>query len=183
MTRELFQVRKIVSGIEGFLTDPEIDFLYTTAKNLEGTGVIVEIGSWKGKSTACLGRGSLAGSRVKIFAVDPHANSYVHRDFQEEDTFQEFLSNVKNANAESVVMPVRKTSEEAVRGWEGEKIGFLWIDGDHTYPMVKKDLELWWPHVIDGGVVAFHDSTCEGVKQLMNEFLHLQILGLLGSCK
>ena len=36
-------------------------------------------------------------------------------------------------------------------------IDFLFIDGDHTYDGVKKDFEMYFPLVKDGGVIAFHD--------------------------
>ncbi len=40
---------------------------------------------------------------------------------------------------------------------KGEKIDFLFIDGDHTYEGVKKDFEMYSPLVRKGGLVAFHD--------------------------
>lgn len=39
----------------------------------------------------------------------------------------------------------------------GEKIDFLFIDGDHTYEGVKKDFEMYAPLVREEGVIAFHD--------------------------
>lgn len=37
------------------------------------------------------------------------------------------------------------------------KIDFLFIDGDHTYEGVKKDVELYTPLVADDGFIALHD--------------------------
>ena len=34
----------------------------------------------------------------------------------------------------------------------------LEIDGNHDYDFVKKDFDLFEPHVIDGGWIAFHDT-------------------------
>ena len=39
----------------------------------------------------------------------------------------------------------------------GEKIDFLFIDGDHTYQGVKKDFEMYSPLVSENGIIAFHD--------------------------
>ena len=39
----------------------------------------------------------------------------------------------------------------------GEKLDFLFIDGDHTYEGVKKDFEMYSPLVRNGGIIAFHD--------------------------
>lgn len=36
-------------------------------------------------------------------------------------------------------------------------LDFALIDGDHTYPGVKRDLEAWVPRVREGGMVILHD--------------------------
>lgn len=40
---------------------------------------------------------------------------------------------------------------------EEEKLGLLYIDGDHTYKGVKRDFELYSPLVKEGGFIIFHD--------------------------
>lgn len=39
----------------------------------------------------------------------------------------------------------------------GEKLDFVFIDGDHTYEGVKKDFEMYSPLVKAGAIIAFHD--------------------------
>jgi predicted O-methyltransferase YrrM len=39
----------------------------------------------------------------------------------------------------------------------GERIDFLFIDGDHTYEGVRQDWEMYSPLVRPGGLVVFHD--------------------------
>ena len=39
----------------------------------------------------------------------------------------------------------------------GNKIDFLFIDGDHTYSGVKQDFEMYAPLVRKNGIIAFHD--------------------------
>ena len=39
----------------------------------------------------------------------------------------------------------------------GEKIQFLFIDGDHSYDGVKQDFEMYSPLVGPGGIIGFHD--------------------------
>ncbi len=36
-------------------------------------------------------------------------------------------------------------------------LAFVFIDGNHTGPFVKQDIELWAPKLMRGGVIAFHD--------------------------
>tara|TARA_R110002020_G_scaffold111441_1_gene257100 strand:+ start:4312 stop:4971 length:660 start_codon:yes stop_codon:yes gene_type:complete len=40
----------------------------------------------------------------------------------------------------------------------------VFIDGNHSYEYVKKDLENYWPKVRSGGIVALHDVNFEGER-------------------
>lgn len=40
----------------------------------------------------------------------------------------------------------------------------VFIDGNHSYEYVKKDLENYWPKVKPGGIVALHDVNFEGER-------------------
>ena len=166
-----------LQSVNGWLSRNEIRFLYETARAAKGEGVILEIGSWQGKSTICLGRGSGEGAKVPIYAVDPHQDSYVHEDIvgRGVSTFEIFKNNIKKAGVDGLVTPIVKKSEDGVKGWN-TPILFLWIDGDHRYDEVKKDFDLWSPFVVEGGVVAFHDSNYDDVQR----FLEKEVLPLSG---
>lgn len=63
-------------------------------------------------------------------------------------------------------------SDNAAGKWRGgQVIDVLFIDGDHRYEGVKKDIENWLPFVKKGGVIFFHDfdETSPGVVQAVNE--------------
>ena len=60
----------IADGIVGFLEDGEGALLFELARDVN-RGVIVEVGSFRGKSTVYLARGALAGSRAHVYAIDP----------------------------------------------------------------------------------------------------------------
>lgn len=152
--------KDFMNKIEGWLTDKEGQFLYKIAKQCSGRGVIVEIGSWKGKSTIWLGKGSKNGNNVKIYAIDPHTGSYELKKRVDDNiwTFKEFRENIKNADVDDIIIPIVKTSEEAVKDWN-TPIEILFIDGNHEYEFVEKDFLLWSPHLIENGVIAIHDTT------------------------
>jgi len=48
------------------------------------------------------------------------------------------------------------SSEEAAR-IINDKFDFIYIDGNHKYEAVKKDLEIWYPKIRIGGVLCGHD--------------------------
>jgi predicted O-methyltransferase YrrM len=67
----VFDFRRATRNVGGWLTKAEGVFLYHAAKNVKPGQVIVEIGSWKGRSTICLGSGSADGNKVKVYANRP----------------------------------------------------------------------------------------------------------------
>lgn len=154
----MFNFEKATKNTGGWLTKAEGFLLYRLAKKVQAGNVIVEVGSWKGKSTICLGSGSQEGNKVTIFAIDPHVGSSEHqRMFGEVDTFEEFKQNLQRAGLAELVKPIRDTSENAAKNFN-QRIEFIFIDGAHEYSSVKSDLKLWFPKVINGGTLAFHDS-------------------------
>jgi hypothetical protein len=48
-------------------------------------------------------------------------------------------------------------SHDASRGWD-RPIDFLMIDGDHREEAVEQDWNDWAPHVVENGLVVFHDA-------------------------
>jgi MMP 1-O-methyltransferase len=153
------ELRKRLDELPGWLTAEEGETLYRLAKACTGRGVIVEIGSWRGKSTTCLGLGSKAGNGVPVFAVDPHS----------EHTFGDFSRNMEEAGLTDLVTPVPGRSQELAEGFD-EPIELLFIDGAHQYELVNEDFDRWVPKVVEGGVVAMHDTTWfPGPKRVADE--------------
>ena len=144
--------------IEGWLAPAEAAFLYMAAQNCTGKGVILEIGSWKGKSTIFLAKGSKAGSNVKIFTVDPHTGASEHKAIDPDVwTYPEFKSNIQIMDVDDVVVPLVMTSEEAEKDWN-MPVERLFIDGAHEYELVELDFKLWYPHVVKVGMILMHDT-------------------------
>ena len=116
---------------------------------------MIEVHSWKGKSTIALALGAVKVHQEKIYAIDPHKVLPEEKYF--EDTEAEFFTNIKQAGIDGQVAPLIMTSEEAARGWN-KPVRLLWIDGAHRYESTKLDFALWEPHVVEGGILAMHDT-------------------------
>jgi predicted O-methyltransferase YrrM len=177
------QIKKITGKIEGWLSNSEGDYLYSIAKDGPAKGVIVEIGSWEGKATIWLAIGTKQAKREKVYAIDYHRGSAEHGNSIW--TYPEFKSNIENANVDDVVVPIVMKSQDAVKNWD-KPIRFLWIDGAHTYTSVKQDFLLWQPYLVDGGIIAFHDTTTwPGPKKLIEEYIcnsnKFKKIGFVGS--
>jgi predicted O-methyltransferase YrrM len=148
-----------IKDLEGWLTADEAGLLYRLAAGTSNRGRIIEIGSWKGRSTICLALGAqAAGHTEKIVAIDPHTGSSEHHDGdQGVNTFADFRRNIKNAGVEVLIEPLVATSRAAADDFN-EQVELAFIDGAHEYEFVRDDFEQWFPKVICGGVMAFHDT-------------------------
>lgn len=170
---DLQELLELTRSIDGYLQDSEGRLLHNLAKRCQGRGAIVEIGSWKGKSTVWLAHGSRKGPGSKVYAIDPHTGSEEHRSGGRTVwTFDVFQENIRRAGIADLVVPLVKTSVEAVQDIEGP-VELLFIDGDHSYEAVKADFEHWAPKLLDDAYIVFHDSIeWPGPKQLIGEVLY-----------
>jgi len=64
---------------------------------------------------------------------------------------------LERAGVSDQVEVIVATSERVASGW-AHPVSLLWIDGDHEYDSVRRDLEVWEPHLLPDAVVALHDT-------------------------
>jgi hypothetical protein len=158
---------RLVGGVEGWLGLREARALHEAAYRLGRRTpalVAVEIGSWKGRSTTAIASGLARAGRGVLHAIDPHQGTRTHALTGEPSTYGAFRRNLKLANLERYVRPVRATSAEARPSFPPGSVGLLFIDGSHHYEDVVRDIDDWFPCLSDGATVAFHDAAgYEGV--------------------
>jgi predicted O-methyltransferase YrrM len=118
--------------------------------------VCVEIGSARGRSTCFIGLALERLGSGHLYAIDPH-ESTAWSDVAATDTYAELRRNLRASGVEARVTIVRKYSPEAAKDWT-RPIDLLFIDGDHSYDGVRRDWELFSPHVKECGLVVFHDT-------------------------
>ena len=170
----------------GFLTEREARFLALAAACSPARGVILEIGSFKGKSTVGLASIAARYGLGPVVAVDPHsAPSVTDPELGGQQTsWDDFRATLRAAGVEAVVEAHRMVSRDLAPAWH-RPIRFLWIDGDHTYRGAKEDIDLFRRHLADGAIVALHDvlHTFEGpVRVFVEELLASDQFGPAGLC-
>lgn len=163
----------IVDATPGYLDCLEAFFLYQTAKSLKPqrsvdqplADRVVEIGSYKGRSTLALGLGLKQNPHEKwhLVCVDHFFNNQLEALLQET-----FLKNVQKAQLQDIVTCLPYTSREAMTHWSTDRgIAMLWIDGNHDEDYVREDFHLWKRLLIPGGIVVFHDFYLLGVRRVL----------------
>ena len=168
----------------GFLGESESRFLGMLAACVPARGTIVEIGSFKGKSTVMLASVAAHYGLGPVVAIDPHTSPSTTDPgiSAGSSTFEEFLASVKVAGLAKHVEIHRAYSRDVAKGWN-RPIRLLWIDGDHTFRGAKEDFDLFTPHLAKDGVVALHDAlnAFEGpIRVFVEEILRSDRFGAAG---
>lgn len=129
---------------------------------------MIEIGAYMGESTFLFG---CSGLFDEIHTIDPH---HGEEEFNELFGYdwdlikKEYEINTRNFPN---IIHWSEFSFELNHKFADNDFDFIYIDGDHTYEGVSRDLDLFLPKIKKGGIVAGHDYTnnWEGVRRAVDE--------------
>ena len=141
-------------------------------QNCRYGGVLVELGAWKGRSSAFwVVEAKNKSEDIQIHIVDTWLGSPEHTEEMTKNLYEKFLENMKPL--EGLYMAHRMTTDEAAGLFHDGSLDGVFIDADHTYEAVKKDIENWMPKIRKGGILAGHDynNVWPGVIRAVNELL------------
>lgn len=131
--------------------------------------ICVEIGVWYAYNASyCLGRW---GQHVEEWhLIDPYNFENYHSAFKNDRKNHKkiALENTKKFSDKCVWF--ENYSYEVVDNYKDDSIDFLYIDGNHSYDSVLKDIKLYWPKVKRGGLVIFDDYNEPDVAKAVHEF-------------
>lgn len=120
-------------------------------KYAQGCKSLVEIGVAEGASAVALR--TTMDPEGTLYLVDPFHLSRVRA--------LNFLRRAARRAVSEKAGPktawIEAFSHEAVAAWN-RPIDFLLIDGDHREEAVEQDWNDWHPHVMEDGIIAFHDA-------------------------
>jgi predicted O-methyltransferase YrrM len=148
------------------MREEEMGELYRCGRSLPKVNpVIVEIGSWLGRSSVVLAASIKDCIDPVLYCVDPwdasgnwiYDASLKNLGIPKSDLFSTFWSHIEKAGLQGVVQPCPGTSEHWANLLRHTPIDMLFIDGDHSEEAVTKDLSLWIPMLKPGGILAMHD--------------------------
>jgi hypothetical protein len=146
-----------VASIDGWLSREAAVLLYDLARQVT-EGCIVEVGSYRGRSTVALALGAAAGDGPRIYAVEPHEPfvGVLGGEFGPEDRAA-FFRNMLRTGAYEHVRLLNISSEVLASGWK-QPVALLWLDGDHAYEGVRRDFDAWEPHLLADCDVVLDDA-------------------------
>lgn len=139
--------------------------LYDLIKeNFYEDSVLLEVGSFAGVSTELF-----AQICKKVYAVDPwdlnkeYAELHPTSVIESEKRFDLMASKYDN------IVKMKRFSQNVHWSFGNSTLDVVYIDGEHLYEPVKRDINLWLPKVKDGGILCGHDFGEPGVKQALDE--------------
>jgi predicted O-methyltransferase YrrM len=158
---DLDEALRAIDGVEGWLSEDQARRLWNAAVEVRSGGQIVEIGSFRGRSTIVLSRAAAEG--VGIVAIDPHGGG--DRGPQEitpdqvrgDEDNRVFRANLEGAGVNGRVRHVRLMSDEAHGSVDGP-IDMLYVDGAHRYKPARDDIAAWGARVPVSGTLLVHDA-------------------------
>lgn len=113
-------------------------------------GHVVEIGRFSGGTAVLLALGARAGGRPGVVSIDlthlPAADYFCRVNGVEND--------VTLLDGDSATVAGQWRDLQPDPG-----ISLLFIDADHSYDGVARDLAAWTPYMVDGGTIALHDTS------------------------
>lgn len=131
---------------------------------------MIEIGSYMGES-ACMFASSNLFNHINC--IDPFKGEEDFNDiygYTWEQIEEEFKLNTRYFEN---ITHYKNYSTEISSRFEDNKYDFIYIDGNHEYDAVKKDIELYLPKVKQNGFIGGHDYIphFDGVIKVVNELL------------
>jgi hypothetical protein len=132
---------------------------------------VVEVGVAEGLNSADMLRWGIS----KLYMVDawrmlPQTGDGGFEQSWHDTNYQQAVDRVLEFGEKAVIL--RGLSVEMSQQVEDNSCGLIYLDGDHSYTGVMKDLYAWFQKLKVGGIMAGHDFVAcgYGVNQAVHEF-------------
>jgi len=144
--------------------------LFLHAKEIPDGGVYLEIGSWWGGSLICVHEATkLMGKTINLIAIEPRVK-------------QELLRNTKSIPN---LRLIKMESDYAADEIKDDSVDLAFLDGDHNYKQVARDILNYWSKIKMDGMLLGHDYTEKdkrfGVKKAADEMFKMELVKPEGS--
>lgn len=160
--------------LSGLVSSEEGKKLYELARESQ-PGLIVEVGSHRGKSTCYLAQGSIDGAAERgveflntVYAIDLWTSG-VNPHWNQPEIYEDFLRQTRPW--EQIIVPLMGASTAVAKAWT-KPISLLFIDANHRYDAALADFKAWGKFLSPGGVLVFDDTNKIPVKRVMR---HVQL--------
>lgn len=165
------------------MNSQERSFLIKTIRSVPRYGAVAEVGSWTGGSAlTMLGASSRNHKMLYFYFIDPwrygEGECAPELSQNAREIKQKFGKTIKEIFQKRVFAykgkykMIELDSEKASKRFLPETLDMVFLDGDHSYKGVKKDIECWYPKLKMGGILCGHDYGRKeyGVTEAVNYY-------------
>lgn len=153
------------NNVPGFMSNKNIELFNFIIKKSYNNFNWVELGSFKGKSAAyCVVELLNKNIEFKFTCVDLWSSDTLDYDLTV------FENNIKPISKH--IKTIQDFSHLAAKTFKRDSVDFCYVDADHSYESVMKDLKAWWPKIKPGCYIAGDDYTKRfpGCQAAVKEF-------------
>lgn len=148
-----------------FISTPIAEFIELINENIKPHIKVAEIGVFDGSTSnsalSIVGHNNGEYICIDWFKGTQHPGweaSKGHHSYKpDKDVYEVFINNMKPNPFYKNLKVIRKKSLDAVLEIPDEYLDICFIDADHSYKAVLKDIEAWFPKVKAGGIICGHD--------------------------
>lgn len=151
-----------LAELDGLISRDVGELLYSFAALVPADQAIVELGSYRGKSTCYLATGAAIDNGAPVYAVDAWSEEVsawraAVLSTLPSPAFEDFTAQIDKAGVSDGVHVIRSLTTLAAELYDGPPVGLLYIDGDHNRAAVLADFRAWRRHLAPDAVVIFDD--------------------------
>jgi hypothetical protein len=159
----------IIKKIENKVKDPRYKQILDILKNTQNNCIGVEVGVLNGDLSNFLLENFL--KIKKLYLIDPWKKYAKHEyvdsinDKSQKEYDQIYLSvKQKMLRHEKKVEILRGTSGDVIDKFHEQSLDFVYLDGNHMYENVFKDISLWYPKIKKSGILFGNNFMDDGYK-------------------
>ena len=151
-----------LAALDGLISRDVGELLYSFAALVPADQAIVELGSYRGKSTCYLATGAAIDNGAPVYAVDAWSEEVsawraAVLSALPSPAFEDFTAQLDKAGVNDGVHVIRSLTTLAAELYDGPPVGLLYIDGDHNRAAVLADFRAWRRHLAPDAVIIFDD--------------------------
>jgi len=110
----------------------------------------------------------------KIYDDYNSKKSYVINYIREKGSDKCYQEALEKLREFSNVIIIRESTHKAVKYIKNRELDFCFIDANHEYDYVYKDIQLWLPKIKKGGILSGDDYYLSSVRKAVEDFFRIQ---------
>lgn len=173
---------------DGWFSDEDIKIYRTLLSSLPYNGKIIELGVWKGRSL-CSVADIIKEKNLQVWAIDtfegtdstPYEKTQLADEAKRINIQAAFQKNIKDFGLDNNITVIKGSTFDAHALFDDKTFDLLFLDADHSFEAVIKDIKNWFPKIKPHGVFSGHDIAWNSVERAVCEYFDTKFNYVVGA--